>query len=72
MMSSTLTQWFGLYSAHPRLGQLLRGYGAARLWFNNDPVYTQIKTQLQVNVIVGEGCQELSLIDTGASDTPIS
>ena len=52
MMSSTLTQWLGLYSAHPRPD-------------------TRIKTHLQVNVIVGEGCQELSLIDTGASDTPI-
>ena len=35
--------------------------------------YTWIETHLQVNVIVGERCQELSLIDiTGASNTFIS
>ena len=55
------------------LDVLLHGYGVARLWFNNVPAYTRIVTQHQMNAIVGELCQELSLMDTGAaSKTSIS
>ena len=74
MLSSTLTAVV-MDSTLLILGLdvLLHGYGGTHLWFNNVPVdYTQIKTQLQVNAIVLEHCQELSLMDTGVSNTIIS
>ena len=52
MLSSTLTAVvMGYTLLILGLDVLLRGYGGARLWFNNVPVdYIRIETQLQVNV----------------------
>ena len=57
MLSSTLTAVvMGYTLLILGLDVLLRGYGGARLWFNNVPVYTRIETHLQVNATVVEHC----------------
>ena len=67
MLSSTLTAVvMGYTLLILGLDVLLRGYGDARLWFNNVPVdYIRIETQLQVNVPHGRrNVQNLHLVIT--------